>query len=101
MNAEVLGLLGVALLAANLPFMTQRRLFVLPARGKPKGVFWQLAEWALCYLLVGLLARYVEARTAPPQAQHWEFYVVTLCLFLVFAYPGFVVRHLLRRKSPA
>jgi hypothetical protein len=35
-------------------------------------------------------------------AQDWEFYAVTLCLFLVFALPGFIYRndllhHLQRR----
>lgn len=99
MNSEPLILLAIALVAANLPFMTERRLFVLPSRGKPKAFLWRLVEWALCYGVTGLLAWFVESRSAPPQAQHWEFYVTTLCLFLVFAYPGYVLRYLFKRKQ--
>jgi hypothetical protein len=30
-------------------------------------------------------------------SQDWEFYAVALCLFLVFALPGFIYRHDLRQ----
>jgi hypothetical protein len=29
--------------------------------------------------------------------QRWEFYAITLSLFVVMAFPGFVFRYLLRR----
>jgi hypothetical protein len=30
-------------------------------------------------------------------AQRWEFYVTALSLFVVLAFPGFVIRYLLKR----
>ena len=41
-----------------------------------------------------------ESRAGPVYRQRWEFYAVTVCLFLVFAYPGFIYRYLWRRPAP-
>ncbi|MBU3736362.1 MAG: DUF2818 family protein, partial [Methylobacterium sp.] len=55
-------------------------------------------ELAVLYFCVGGLARLAEHNAAGQAAkQHWEFYAVTVCLFLVFAFPGFVYRFLWRR----
>jgi hypothetical protein len=51
----------------------------------------------LLYLLVGVLARLLEGRQGVVYPQGWEFYAITYCLFLVFAYPGFVYRYMWRR----
>ncbi len=91
-------LLVAALVAANLPWLTERVLFVLrpPARGKREWV--RLLEWALMYVVIGALAVGLEYRaTGGVYPQGWEFYVTTLCLFLVFALPGFIYHHDLRR----
>jgi hypothetical protein len=32
--------------------------------------------------------------TGSVHAQDWEFYAVTACLFIVFAMPGFIYRHI-------
>ncbi len=97
-TAAFLFLLGTALVAANLPWLTDRVLFVLPppARGKREWV--RLLEWFLMYWVVGLVGFGLEYRiTGEIASQDWEFYVVTICLFLVFALPGFIYHHDLRR----
>jgi hypothetical protein len=38
----------------------------------------------------------LEARVGQRQPQNWEFYVAALCLFVTFAFPGFVWRYLRR-----
>lgn len=91
-------LLLVALVAANLPWLTDRVLFVLPAPARGKREWVRLLEWALMYAVIGALAVGLEYRTTGGvYPQGWEFYVTTLCLFLVFALPGFIYHHDLRR----
>jgi hypothetical protein len=90
-------LLLLALVAANLPFLTERVLFVL--RRPVKSGWWRVAELLVAYLLVGIVARVLEARAGPIYAQNWEFYAITGCLFLVLAFPGFVYRYLWKHHS--
>ena len=98
--AQTLVLL-VALMAANLPFVTRRVFFFLPAAGgADKALVWRLLELIALYFVVGGLALFFESRAyggAYPQG--WEFYAVTFCLFVVFAYPGFVLRYLWRFRQ--
>ena len=63
----------------------------------------RLSEWMVLYTLSGLVAPGLEQKaTGHRYPQEWEFYVVTLCLFIVFAIPGFIyryqIRHLFDRK---
>ena len=99
MTIQIAIILVLAFGAANLPFMLERRLFILPPREEGKGVGWRLLEMALLYFIVGGVAWLVERNLGPVQQQRWEFYATTVCLFLVFAYPGFVYRYLWRRKG--
>lgn len=94
LNLAVLILLGVAVLAANLPWMSERVLFVFPAPGGAKSAWLRLVEWLVLYFLVGGIALGLEQKSfGERHAQDWEFYAVTLCLFLVFALPGFIYRY--------
>jgi hypothetical protein len=84
------------LLAANLPWFSDRFLYLVPLRNKHAG--WQLFELMLMYFVVGGIAFLSERLTIGQVApQHWQFYVTTACLFLVFAFPGFVWRYFWRR----
>ncbi|MDR0702810.1 MAG: DUF2818 family protein [Azoarcus sp.] len=89
--------LGLAFVAANLPFLFERVLFVRrPAAGR-KAFGWRLLELFLLYIAVGLFAAMLERDAhGGVYPQGWAFYVTTACLFLVFAFPGFVYRYLWR-----
>nr|WP_298013769.1 DUF2818 family protein [uncultured Castellaniella sp.] len=50
------------------------------------------------YVLVGTLGFTMELDLGNAFPQGWEFYAVTLALFLVLGYPGFVWRYLLQRR---
>ena len=89
----------LALAAANLPFLSERVLFVVPPRRQSKAFAWRLLELVLMYLGVGLAARLLEARQGQVYPQGWEFYAATGCLFAVLAYPGFVWRFLWRKAK--
>lgn len=86
-------LLGLVVLAANLPWFSNKLFYVIPVKQAPKNLAWCLLELIVLYFVVGAVALYAENATfgqIAPQA--WEFYAVTGCLFLVFAFPGFVYK---------
>jgi hypothetical protein len=91
-------LLLLAFVAANLPFLVERRFLVLPRRREFKPFGWRLLELVMLYFIVGAVAYLAERNMGSVQPQRWEFYAVTVCLFLVFAYPGYVYRYMWRRR---
>jgi hypothetical protein len=66
-------------------------------KASAKSFLLRLCEVLVFYCLIGLLAFAFEASMGNAFQQGWEFYVITLSLFLVMAYPGYVYRYLLRR----
>jgi hypothetical protein len=96
--ASVWLVLLVALVAANLPFVNERVLLVGPRRA-PKPLAWRLAELLLLAALTLGLGFALEARLGQRHAQNWEFYAAALCLFVTFAFPGFVWRYLRKRHG--
>ena len=96
-------LIAIALVAANLPFLTERIFGVLPF--KRAGVvvikpFWlRFAELVVWYLITGAIGFAFEAALGNRFVQTWEFYAITFALFLVLAYPGFVLRYLFKRHA--
>lgn len=92
-------LLAVAFAAANLPWLSERFLLVINLN---KTAWWRWLEWLVCYGLTGLLAMALEHKlTGGLHAQQWEFYVATLCLFVVFALPGFIYHYDLKKLLKA
>jgi hypothetical protein len=84
-----------ALVAANLPFMSEKLLGVVPMRsGKSLAV--RVGELVLLYFIVGGLGLLLEQRAGQAAPQGWEFYAVTAALFVTFAFPGFTWRYLRR-----
>ena len=85
-----------ALVAANLPFFTQRLFGLVPVAGT-KSLGLRLLELIVLYLMTGGLALVLEQRAGQIAPQSWEFYAITGTLFITFAFPGFVYRFLLKR----
>lgn len=98
-------LIALALVCANLPFLNERvfALFAWRKGGVPAvKPFWlRLFELLVLYLIVGALGFAFESTLGNRFPQGWQFYVIGLCLFLVLAYPGFVIRYLLKRRRGA
>ncbi|MGE0081387.1 MAG: DUF2818 family protein [Thiohalomonadaceae bacterium] len=90
-------LVAVAFVAANLPWVSERFFVVLTPKGGHKRAWQRWFEWLVLYAITGAVAVGLEQKlTGERYAQGWEFYATTLCLFLVFALPGFIYRHDLR-----
>lgn len=90
-------LIFLALLLANLPWFSERLFYLIPLHRKHLG--WCLLELIVWYLVVGGMAYWAELSSVGQVArQGWEFYATTGAMFLVFAFPGFVWRHLWRSR---
>jgi hypothetical protein len=90
--------IALALVAANLPFISQRLLTVVRlANGKNLAV--RLAELVVMYFIVGGIGLMLEKRLGQIAPQGWEFYAVTGTLFITLAFPGFVWRYLLKHRN--
>lgn len=87
-----------AVVAANLPFLNQRWLAVLPRR-LPKTLGIHLIELVIWYFLVGALGLALESAAGQIAPQGWEFYATTAALFLTLAFPGFVYRYLFKKRG--
>lgn len=88
---------ALALLAANLPFVSNRLLLVYRL-GAPKNLAVRLAEMVFWYFVVGGIALLLEHRAGQIASQGWEFYAITATLFITFAFPGFVFRYLFKHR---
>lgn len=85
--------LAFAFIAANLPWISDRIFGLITIKSGKKSALISIFEWFALYLLVGAVALGLEKKfTSEIYSQGWEFYASTLCLFLVFALPGFIYR---------
>ena len=85
--------------AANFPFLTESLLGVWRLKQADKPFYIRLLELVLLYFLVLGIARLLESNAGNAFSQGWQFYAVTVCLFLVLSFPGFIFRYLRRRSA--
>lgn len=88
----------MAVLAANLPFLTSKVFGLVPIRGQgaAKPAWIRITEFVILYIVVGLLGYAFETALVNPFPRGWEFYATTFCIFLVLGFPGFIYRYLLK-----
>lgn len=96
--------IAVALAFANLPFLNESMFGFIPVKpllnGKHGKYFVvRLFELTVLYFIVGALAHALESRIGTAFPQTWEFYAITACMFVVLAFPGFVLRYLRKRRG--
>jgi hypothetical protein len=84
---------------ANFPFFTESLFGVIRLKQSRKPAFARIVELALLYAILLGIARVVETSMSNAFPQGWQFYAVTLCLYLVLGFPGFVHRYLRRRAD--
>jgi hypothetical protein len=78
-----------ALMLANLPWLNDKLFLFITLQKKIGWIRW--LEWGVFYLVVLAGGFALESKLMGTiSEQDWEFYVVTLCLFIVFALPGFI-----------
>lgn len=96
-SAMVWLLLVLMLLAANLPYVSNR-ILLLGRRVNPKPFAWRALELALLAGLSLSAGMLFESHLGQRQPQGWEFYAAALCLFVTLGFPGFVWRYLRRGR---
>lgn len=90
-------LIVLAFVTANLPFINERLFSVVALkRYSVKPPFMIIAELIIWYVIVGLLGYAFETALVNPFPRGWEFYAITLCIFMVLGFPGFVYRYLIK-----
>ncbi len=97
-TASVWVVVLVALLLANLPFISNR-LFAVLALKSPKNLATRLAEMVVWYFVAGGLGLFLEQSAGQIAPQGWEFYAITGALFITFAFPGFTYRYLFKHRN--
>ena len=98
-SASVWTVLLLAVFAANLPFLNERLLGLVPLSASTKSLAIRLAELVLLYFVAGGIGLLFERRAGQIAPQGWEFYAVTAALFVVLAFPGFTWRYLLKHRN--
>lgn len=96
-NSAIWLVIVLAFVAANLPFVSNRFFLLFPLKKTPKSIWLRLAELLILFFVVGFIGRALEARIGQNYPQHWEFYAVSVAMFLVLAFPGYVLRYMVKR----
>ena len=91
-------LIAVALAAANLPFLNESLFGFIPLKRPRKHAWTRVFELLVLYFVTGAVAYALEARIGNVFAQVKEFYMITVPLFVVLAFPGFVLRYLRKHR---
>lgn len=89
----------MAFIAANLPFCNQRLFTLIRLQYPVKPLGLRLLELVMLYGVVGVSGLFFEDRLGQIFPQNWEFYAITSAVFLTLAFPGFVFRYLLKRRT--
>jgi DNA integrity scanning protein DisA with diadenylate cyclase activity len=97
LNQAVWLLLVTAIVLANIPFILSNRLFLF-IKVPHKSIVVNLIEWFFYFILTGIFAYLLENKSMGHVAeQTWEFYTITLFMFIIFAFPGFIYRYNLKQ----
>ncbi len=97
LNQAVWLLLVTAIVLANIPFILSNRLFLF-IKVPHKSIVVNLIEWFSYFILTGLFAYLLESKSmGHVSPQTWEFYTITLFMFIIFAFPGFIYRYNLKK----
>jgi hypothetical protein len=97
-NTAVWLVIVLAVLSANLPFLTERRFLLGPRLGR-KPFAWRLLELLLLCGLTLAAGSALEAWQGQRAPQGWEFYAAWACLCLTLAFPGFIWAYLRRTRA--
>lgn len=105
MTSSIFLILLFSFIVANLPWLSERFFIIFnPPFGGEKRIWMRLVEW-LTFACVAMLFAwgFEQKTTGTTHSQDWEFYAIFISLFVVFAFPSFIYRHLiiplLQRKS--
>ncbi len=101
MNTASASWIVIVLMAvfANFPFFTDSLFGVIRMKQGTKSGFVRIFELLLLYAILLGIAHVIESSQGNAFPQGWQFYAVTVCLYLVLGFPGFVHRYLRRRTT--
>ena len=99
-DSVIWGLLLLALLSANVPFLNNRLYFIKRIEvGSVKPTWMRFVELIVLYFIVGLIGLALENKiNGQIHPQEWEFYAITFVMFVVFAVPGFIYQYTYKKQ---
>lgn len=89
----------LALVCANLPFVNQRLFAAVGLKWAHKPLWLRVVELIVWYAVAGMVGFAVEASLGNAFPQGWQFYAITACMMLVFAFPGFTWQYLVKHRT--
>ncbi|CAG9176650.1 DUF2818 family protein [Cupriavidus pampae] len=89
----------LALVCANLPFINQRLFGAIALKWARKPMWLRVIELLVWYAVAGAAGFAVEASLGNSFPQGWQFYAITGCMMLVFAFPGFTWQYLVKHRA--
>lgn len=89
----------LALICANLPFVNQRLFAAVGLKWPRKPLWLRVVELVVWYAVAGMVGFAVEASLGNTFPQGWQFYAITACMMLVFAFPGFTWQYLVKHRT--
>ena len=92
-------LIAVAMAAANLPFINESLFGVIPLKSRVKSAWTRVFELLVLYFVTGGVAWVLESSMGGVFVQVKEFYMLTVPLFVVLGFPGFILRYLRKRRD--
>lgn len=102
-SLAIITLIILMVVTANVPFVSERLFGVVRLSKNNQPVekpFWlRFIEVLVFYGIVVLIGFAFESQMGNRFSQSWQFYAITLSVFLTCAYPGFVWRYLRRRRK--
>ncbi len=88
----------IAFVLANLPWLHNRFFLVFDPKGGVKAFWMSGVEWMVYFVLAGALIAGLEKKvTGSIHSQEWEFYVVVIFMYMIFTFPAFVYRFILKK----
>lgn len=93
LEASVWIVIILALVGANIPFLTHRCFGIFKSKNQKK-IWVHFFELTIYFFLIGFISLLLEINIGKIYSQRWEFYALSVALFLTLAFPGFVYRYL-------
>ena len=99
MTTQMYTLLLLAVIFANLPFLTSRAWGIWAVA--KKSIWQHLIEMALGFIITSIIAYFLEQRSGSVHSQGWAFFSVVICLYCVAGFPAFVWRYFWHSRHKA
>lgn len=91
MDIKVYLVILIFVFLANLPFINKNLFYIFPVSYKNIKLY--LIEWIFNFIIFLIISFGLESINSKVYHQGRRFYLILLCLYIVFSFPGFIFRY--------